>query len=111
MLSYSLSYFTLTQLPLSHQQAPFLLKTLSWCVTCITQIWLNNFFFSVSFVYHLNYKFPKCLESTSLVMDATTNNNLVVSLKALYKAEIQNITKLVNIKPGKRNQKLTSEDH
>lgn len=39
-------------------------------------------------------------------MDATTNSTLLLSLKALYKADIQNITKLVNIKAEKRNKKL-----
>lgn len=63
--------------------------------------WIINFF-----LYHLNYEFLKCLESTCLVMDATTNSTLLLSLKALYKADIQNITKLVNIKAEKRNKKL-----
>lgn len=37
------------------------------------------YFFSVSFLYHLNYAFLTCLESTCHVMDATTNNALVLS--------------------------------
>lgn len=39
-------------------------------------------------------------------MAAATNNTLLLSLKVLTKAEIQNMTKFLNIKAGKRNQKL-----
>lgn len=38
-------------------------------------------------------------------MAAATNNTLLLRLKAL-KAGIQNITKFLNVKAGKRNQKL-----
>lgn len=39
-------------------------------------------------------------------MDATTNNTLMLSLKAFNKAEIQSITMLANIKAGKKTQRL-----
>lgn len=42
-------------------------------------------------------------------MATATNNTLLLSLKVLNKAEIQNIPKFLNIKAGKRNQKLLLE--
>lgn len=41
-------------------------------------------------------------------MAVATNNTLLVSLKALNKAEIQNVTKFLNIKTGKINQNCCS---
>lgn len=39
-------------------------------------------------------------------MAAATNNTLLLSFNVHNKAEIQNSTKFLNIKAGKRNQKL-----
>lgn len=39
-------------------------------------------------------------------MAAAISNTLLYNLKTLNKAEVQNTTKFLNIKAGKRNQKL-----